>query len=178
MLQGPVSDVQLHIPEGIHGFISGHAHTDPALFLDHIPETECLVSPIIEYNCSFTSSCPKGLFEIKVPHCVKNRKHFQNIRVRHGDIYSGVPFYETNTFMVHDQYIIIQTSSFSQFICTVDGCEERCTGVPKAFIFGHITPLKYPPIKSAVRIYMCSPLYDIKDFKKVFYLNIYIYLCN
>ena len=78
VLQGPRSDVQLHIPEGLHGFISGHAHTDPTPFLNVIPESECLVSPIMEYNCSFTSisDCFKGLFEIKIPHCLRNSDEF------------------------------------------------------------------------------------------------------
>ena len=59
VLQGPGSDVQLHIPEGLHGFISGHAHTDPNPFLKAIHKTECLVSPIAEYNSTFTSNYRK-----------------------------------------------------------------------------------------------------------------------
>ena len=190
VLQGPGSDVQLHIPEGLHGFISGHVHTDPTPFLNHIPKSESLVSPLVEYNCSFTHDCRMGFFKIKVPHSLKDQKQLQHIRVWHGDIYKKLPFYKRNTFVVNDHYIIIQTSGFSQFICTAPGCQEICYGNPKAFIFGHITPLRYPPIKSALRIYMCSPLYDILDFEKVvlFYLlpaatklgqgNIFIGVCQ
>ena len=181
VLQGPGSDVQLHIPEGLHGFISGHAHTDPTPFLDHIPESDCLVSPIAEYNCSFTSSCPKRLFETIVPHCVRNQEFFQQIRVWHGDIHNKTPFLDKSTFVVDEKYIKIQTYGFSQFFCTIPGCQESYYGNPKAFIFGRITPLKYPPIKSALRIYMCSPLYDILDFEQVdlflfFYLFLFLFL--
>ena len=165
VLRGPGSDVQLHIPEGFHGFISGHAHTDPIPFLKAIPKTECLVSPIVEYDCTFTSKCRKRLFEIKVPHCVRNRKQFQHIRVWHGDIRKKSPFTKHTNYRVHDQHLTIYTSHFSQFICTV--CSQSCHGNAKAFIFGRITPLRYHPIKSALRIYMCSPLYDITDFKRV-----------
>ena len=176
VLQGPGSDVKLHIPQGLHGFIFGHAHTDPTPFLHHFPETECLVSPIAEYNCSFISYCPKGLFEIKVPHCVRNWKQFQHIRVWHGDIHNNVPFFKKSAFLVDEKYVTIKTSSFSQFICTVAGCQVRCDGNPKAFIFGSITPLRCPPIKSALRIYMCGPLYDITDFEQVvFFLT---FLCK
>ena len=167
VLQGPGSDVQLHIPEGLHGFISGHAHTDPTPFLDHIPQSECLVSPIAEYNCSLISNCPEELFETKVPHCLKDRKQFPYIRVHHGDIYTGVSFVEMLSFTVDEKFITIKTSSFSQFICTVAGCHEKCYGNPKVFVFGRITPLKYQPIYSALRTYMCSPLYDILDFEQV-----------
>ena len=167
VLQGSKSAVKLYIPEGIHGFISGHAHTDPTPFLNVIPESECLVSPIVEYNCFFRSNCrPNGLFIIKVPHCVQDQKQFQYIRVRHGDIYNKTPFYEKCAFTVDDQFINIHTSTFSQFICTV--CSQSCSGNPKAFIFGRITPVRYFPIYSALRIYMCSPLYDILDFEQVF----------
>ena len=166
VLQGPGSAVKLHIPEGLYGFISGHAHIDPTPFLNHIPETECLVSPIVEYNCSLTRNCGKGLFVVKVPHCLRNSTEFKNIRVHHGDIYNGVPFGEILSFTVDEKYITIKTTRFSQFICTV--CSEHCYGNPKAFLFGRITPLRYLPIKSALRIYMCSPLYDILDFEQVF----------
>ena len=176
MLQGPGSDVQLHIPEGLHGFISGHAHTDPTPFLNHVPESECLVSPIAEYNCTLTDNSQSGLFKIKVPHCVGNQKLFQYIRVRQGDIYQKTPFYEKCTFTVDEENITIQTSRFSQFICTVAGCQESCCGNPKAFIFGRITPLGYLPIYSALRIYMCSPLYDILDFEQVILFRYSYYL--
>ena len=165
VLQGPGSDIQLHIPEGLLGFISGHAHTDPTPFLKVIPKSECLVSPIVEYNCCFTCNCGIEPFEIKIPHCVRNRKQLQHIRVWRGDIHKKLPFTKHTNYRVHDQHLTIYTSRFSQFICTV--CSESCHGNAKAFIFGRITPLRYLPIYSALRIYMCSPLYDITDFKRV-----------
>ena len=167
VLQGPGSDVQLHIPEGLHGFISGHAHTDPAPFLDHIPESECLVSPIVEYNCTLTKRIYNKDFQIKILHCVKNLDQFRYIKVWHGNIYEKVSFFKYHKYKVHDKYLNINTLYFSQFFCTVAGCQERCHGNPKVFVFGRITPLRYPPIKSSLRIYMCSPLYDIADFKRV-----------
>ena len=144
VLQGPYSAVELHIPEGLHGFISGHAHTDPTPFLNVIPESECLVSPIVEYNCSFTKNSPEGLFEIKVPHCVRNRKQFQHIRVRHGDIYSNLPFSAIDSFSVDEDFITIITSRFSQYICTAAGCRESCTGNAKAFILWPHHPPQIP----------------------------------
>ena len=50
VLQEPQSAVQLNIPEGQKGFISGHVHTDLAPFGDAIPDSECPVSPIVEYH--------------------------------------------------------------------------------------------------------------------------------
>ena len=50
VLQGPKSDVKLQVPPGLHGLISGHMHTDPTPFLHAIPESECLVAPIVDYT--------------------------------------------------------------------------------------------------------------------------------
>ena len=162
-LQGPNSDVELVIPEGYHGFVSSHAHTDITPFLRVIPESECLVSPIVEYNSSFKSY----LFGIRVPHCVTDRKLFQHFRVWHGDICKNKPFKRYEYFRTDDQYLTIFTNSFCQFFCTISGCGERCHGSPVAFIFGGISPLRFPPVKAALRLYMCSPLYNIQDFKRV-----------
>ena len=165
VLQGPKSDVKLRIPKGLWGFIYGHAHTDPTPFLSVLPESECLVSPIVEYNCFLRSNFREGLFVIKIPHCVQDQKQFQNIRVWHGDIHKKTSFHKKCTFTVDEHFVNIQTSTFSQFFCTL--CSHSCYGNPKAFIFGRINPLRYLPIYSALRIYMCSPLYDILDFEQV-----------
>ena len=106
VLQDPKSDVRLCIPEGNYGFILGHSHTNPTPFLDHIPKSECLVSRIVQYNCLF-ARCSERLFKIKVPHCVRNSMQFQQIRVRHGDIYKKLPFYDKCTFTVDEQFITI-----------------------------------------------------------------------
>ena len=172
LLKGPSSDVQLTIPEGSQGFISGHAHTDIKPFLKHIPQSECLVSPIVEYNSFLSCQSHEGLFEIRVPHCVKDQKQFEHFRVWHGDIHNDVPFVETLTFKVHDRFVTILTSSFSQFFCTI--CQERCYGNPIAMIFGCVVPWVYP-FQTALRVYMCSPLYDILDFKEVILANISVF---
>ena len=169
VLQGPGSGVQLHIPEGRYGFIFSHTHTDPALFQDNLLEFERLLPPIVEYSSSLTSKCSNGSFKIKVPHYARNRDMFQQIRVWHRDIYDDVPFTLSSVGEAYldEQFITIQTANINQLICTIGGCQERCHGIPKAFIFGRITPLRYPPITSALRIYMCNPLYDITDFEQV-----------
>ena len=166
LLQGPHSDVQLVIPEGCHGFISGHSHTDFRSFLHLIPVSDCLVSPIVEYNCTFALLRNSRPFLILIPHCVRDRKLFQDIRVWHGDIYSKTPFRETLSFSVNKKYVTIRTTCFSQFFCTIAGCRENCYGNPKAFIFGQIKPCIIP-YKAELRVFMCSPLYDIYDFTSV-----------
>ena len=168
VLKAPDSDVKLHVPLGLEAFVSGHAHTGIQHFLSHIPEDECLVAPIAEYHCVYKKENQdknKNLFKIMIPHCIRNRDALSSIRVRHGDIYKNKPFQEITWFQVDNSCITIFTNAFSQFICT--SCQRICYGHAKAFVFGNL--IKYPSLKplSSVRLYMCSPLYNIKEYRKV-----------
>ena len=162
--------MRLHIPPDVEAFIYGHAHTGIQHFLSHVPEDECLVAPITEFHCLCKDKNQvknEDPFKIVVPHCVIGRNALSSIRVRHGEIYKNKPFKIMH--LLHDRvdnsYITIYTSSFSQFICT--SCQRVCHGQGKAFVFGNL--IKYPSLQplSSVRLYMCSPLYNIKDFRKV-----------
>ena len=180
ILKAPDSDMRLHVPPDVEAFVYGHAHTGIQHFLPHIAEDECLVAPIAEFHCVYKNEKldqSKNPFKITIPHCVSDRDALSSIRVTHGDIYKNKPFQEINWFQVDDSYITIYTSSFSQFICT--SCQRICYGHGKAFVFGNL--IKYPSLQplSSVRLYLCSPLYNIKDFRKVIALIIkHIYRPN
>ena len=166
VLQERQSAVQLNIPEGQKGFVSGHVHTDLNPFLDTIPDSECPVSPIVEYHFnSAQKEQGENLFEVNIPHVIKNEEDRKKIIVWHGDVHKKIPFTKHDNYTVYEKHITVYTSHFCQYICTA--CPESCQGNAKAFIFGRITPLNHPPIKSNIRIYICSPLYEIQDFKKV-----------
>ena len=98
VLQGPKSDIKLYIPQNVDGYISGHVHIDPALFLHIIPDSECLVAPIVEYNHkSYQSHQHNIWFKIKIPHCIRKSSDLKTIKVRHGDMHLNLPFVELPT---------------------------------------------------------------------------------
>ena len=173
ILQGPKSSVKLHIPQDLDAVAMGHAHTDVKPFLHVIPEGECLVSPVAEYH--YTAKKTKyAWFRLQIPHCVKKKEHLRDIIVRHGDIHKDVPFSEVPRcetldtdcyYEVDEKHIIIYTTHFSQFTCTL--CKKVCCGDGKAFIFGGLSPLAFTPLTAALRLYMCSPLYKIDDYRLV-----------
>ena len=135
ILKAPDSNVRLRVPLKAEAFVYGHAHTGIQHFLSHIPENECLVAPIAEYHCVYKNENQhknEYLFEIMIPHCIRDRDALSSFRVRHGDIYKNKPFEEINWFQVDDSYITIYTNEFSQFICT--SCERICYGQGKAFV--------------------------------------------
>ena len=175
VLQGPDSDIKLYIPPGMNGVISGRVHTDPTPFIHAIPKSECLIAPIVDYHVSnFSQHSPSvTTYKIEIPHCIKKKDLNSRIIVRHGDIYSDTRFTELPSddsfFEVAENYIIIQTTHFSQFVCT--SCKRVCEGEAVSFIFGSITPVQYKPIHAALRLYTCSPLYTILDFRKVRFIH-------
>ena len=180
ILQGAHSDVGLHIPERLHGIVSGSVHTDPRPFLSVIPNNECLVAPIVEYHHHTTDRCSHNkqkMFMIKIRHYIEDPSDLSAIIVRHGDIHTNKDFTKAPTdtcfFEVNEQCITIYTTSFSEFICTRPGCAQRCVGQARAFVFGKILPYVSMPPVASFRLYICSPLHDIKDYEKVCkYLNI------
>ena len=168
VLQNPQSSVKLHVSEDLKGFVYGHMHTDPSPFLHAIPESECLVSPIVDYHI-FIKTCtnPDKSFEIYVPHCINNVKDLKHIKVRCGDIHRNVPFSELSSddFDVNINHITIRTKHYSQFICT--SCKNVCRAEANALIFGSMSPLWHTPTTAALRLYIASSLYTTQDFKKV-----------
>ena len=170
VLQAPGSAVKLTAPTGLDAFVMGHVHTDPKPFLHLIPDAECLVSPVVDYHCFFNEDKPgSAWFKVKIPHCITKKKILKTVKVRHGDIYKNVPFTEVPSadchFEVDEQYVTIFTRHFSQFICT--SCAKVCHGDGKAFIFGRMSSLTYTPLNAALRLYVCSPLYRIDDYRQV-----------
>ena len=74
-IRGPSSDVILHVPRGVYGAIVANVHTNNARFMHHIPQGDCLVSPVCEYHLqpSLYKSSPRlGKFKIQIPHIVKD----------------------------------------------------------------------------------------------------------
>ena len=176
VLQSPGSDVRLFTPKGIHGLITSYVHTTPTLFLNELSPNECLISPIVEchFTC-FQEMSMERYFEIRIPHCLTQKKYLKDIIVWHGDINKNIPFSELPSkdnecfFKIHEKYISVFTPHFSQFFCTI--CDTVCQSEAKAFVFGSLSPPQHTPISAAVRLYVASPLYKIQDFKNVNHFN-------
>ena len=101
VVQAQNSQVKLQIPEGVHGAILANIHTNHARFVRHVPENNCLVSPICEYHLQqpyqenslsekYGFPIPPPLpeltkYRIEIPHIIKDvDKVRPHIRVRHG----------------------------------------------------------------------------------------------
>ena len=148
----------------------GHIHTDVKPFFHAIPDEECVIAPVVECHVTIKRlNVAPSMFRIKIPHCLTKTKELETVVVRHGNINTKRKFKKlplpTSFFEVDEKFITIFTSSFSQFICT--SCNKTCHGQGKAFVFGNI--LQYPDKRptASVRLYVCSPLYQLEDYEKV-----------
>ncbi len=176
VLQGPDSDVRLIIPKGINCTVIGHVHTITQDILEHIPDGECLIAPIPEFSCILEETEKIGtgsMFEIKIRHCVAN--DWEKIIVRSGDFRKGISFTQMvkrevfsqeqgNHYTVDEEFITIYTSHFCQFLCTL--CGFRCKEI-QALLFGALFTDETDSLVHKSALYLCGPLYSIRDFRKV-----------
>ncbi len=170
------SQVTVTTPAGTQGSVSCLVHTDPMLFLKQIPENECLISPVVDCQLSADSKTYEKWLELRIPFC--QNVDADCVTVRHGNIYA-TPFQcfekmargSQNTeqvssyFLVENQNIVVYTKTFSQFICT--SCELVCEGQGQAFVFGKIVENTVVGPVTSLRLYTCSPLYIMEDYRQV-----------
>ena len=86
-LQPPGSDVKITIPDGVHGVLLAHAHTDFQPFREFVPESECFISPVAEVQyIPRDKNHKKKKFTIRIPHDIEDKDAWANIQVRRVDI--------------------------------------------------------------------------------------------
>ncbi len=177
------SGITITPPVGTEGSLFFKVHTDPSPFLNHIPQDECLIAPILD--CFVTTKralIAKAWFILQIPHCLSNKDFdAESVVVRKGNVdFSNVPFQKLvlcqreNDGFLHNyesfylldvNNILIYVKSFSQFVCT--SCKLVCHGQGQAFVFGKIAKNTDVGTVTSLRLYTCSPLYIIKDYKEV-----------
>ncbi len=179
-LQGPNSDVEVEVLQAIQGTLVGHVQLNPEAFLKHIPETECLIAAIPDYNFypqhNRKESSGKPRFKITLKHTIENPDDLKYIQVRHGNIYTGTNFeiipHTDNNPEGRDIYweadinnIAITTTHFSQFLCT--SCKVICDTRLVAFVTGAVRKINSCRIADIV-LFMCPLQFTTEDYKKVY----------
>ncbi len=178
-LRGPSSDVKVDIPGGIHGILVGHVELNPGLFLQYIPQNECIITAIPDFKFTATKEIEHTLkrpkFQIRLKHTIDNVEDLKYIRVRHGDIHKDIDFdlipHNDNNPEGNEIYweadinfITITTNGFSQFLCT--SCKKLCDTRLAAFVSGAMKDLGSCIVAETVLI--ISPLqFTTKDYKLV-----------
>ena len=181
ILQGDGSDVSLAIPEGAPGVYKTRVHTDQSRFKGLIPDDECLVGPLVEVVQRDLKSIKLQVEEmnspyiLKIPHCVAQCENWRFIKVRKGSIYKQKPFTEISSqdtsdggtfFTIDSHFITIFTYHFCLFTCTM--CKQSCPAAATVFLGGSITTEEEEKTTDVeIKPFLCSFLYQIKDFKKV-----------
>ena len=186
-LQVASSAVTLNVAEGIRAVIIHAIHTDCTQFKNLIPDTECLISPIVEYSVKeleVEEYFPQYKYQICIPHCLQKPEHLSTIRIRHGDMEKrnsfqiisyqeaqpdSSPYYEAD-----EHFIRIYTNHFSTFICS--SCKKVCDAFMVAFLFGSLRLFVDDGETFAkMKTFLCSSLYNLQAFQEVniFLPNLY-----
>ncbi len=173
----------------IEGFQAWH-HLDPTPFIDFIPRGECLISPIIDVDCKVNWLMPRDSYTsppctLLIPHCLGSDIVDNLPTVQHGDLWASVPFKpllhqeewitstserkqtEVGYYEVDENFIIVKIHHFCQFICST--CKRPCNQQPIVFLTGNrnLGPGKDDCVEARLQPYVCSPLYQIFDYRKV-----------
>ena len=176
-LQALDSDVSLKIPRKVSGVFFSHVHTDHTLFKNVIPDDECFVGPPVEIEqVNNENSDDTETFKIKIPHYIRQSDLWKTIKVRYGNIHKSEKFQDVPHkdkdhqgdiwFNINDRFVTIYTKHFSHFTCSV--CNYNCSAITRVFLYAN---LNVSGIETAtrvkVKVFLCSELYKIKDYKKV-----------
>ncbi len=179
------SDVIITTPCGTQGSLYTSIHTDYKPFIEQIPQGHCIISLVLDCHTTQGGNEKNGWFVLHIPHCLSSKYplDYNSVTVQHGDIHTGKAFAkiphckdqttaeswmrsnESCFFLVQADHILIYTQDFCQFICTI--CEKRYFGRHHAFVFGKLQKAAKSGALASVRVYACSPLYKIQDFRKV-----------
>ena len=192
-LQGDGSDVSLDIPEGSQGVYMTRVHTDHTDFKDVIPEEECFIGPPVEVEHLSDGDKDNNIHVLHIPHCITDEDIWKQglyklIKVRRGNKFKNqhleeVPMWtvaqgRSTYFEVKSSHIVIYTSGFSFFTCSI--CKKVCAASARIYLYGNLsqsTEERMTIVK--VKPYICSSLYKIEDYRKVrtnFILKLALYL--
>ena len=175
-LKDKYSSISLSVPEGIEGMVSQAIHTDMRIFTTSIPKWECFISPVVEVHCYQLNKTDKEAIApycLQIPHYLETS--FQQIKVRCGDLNQNQPFEEiphknyvhstTEMFFEADEKCIrVYSTHFCQIMCS--SCKQTCSSFILALPFGTLQHFKYCTLMK-VKVYLCSALYKIEDFRTV-----------
>ena len=190
IVQAENSQVQLHIPKGVHGVIL--ANTNHARFTHQIPDGHCLISQLYDYHLQqpyqeqslskkHKIHIPPSLsedikYQIQMPYVIKDaEKVCSNISVQHENPHSYVSKLENPStkaqegnisFDIHEKLITLHTKHLSRYIVTtksIDCCGQRVN----VHLFAALRNIPEAAPHVTVKVYLSSIHCDLKNFISV-----------
>ena len=176
-IQGPNSEVLLHVPKGVYGVVLANIHTNHAKFLDYIPPKDCVVSPICEYHVQpfIGMKLPADItYMLQVPHIIWDIQEVRNkIKIQHVNKKSATSVSGSNLCKkpeqceIDEKYVTIYTSHFCAYIVTVEGF-KHCSGNANVLLFGDLSQdPETEGSEATVKVYFSSIHFEIRDYEEV-----------
>ena len=182
ILQGPDSDVSLHIPPRSPGVFLKTVHTNLSSFREDIPDEECMITPMVEIHHLDTDNKTQTRhqnFTIKLPHCIQDREKWNLIKVRKWNKNKvgsticqelkqrDILGYDEDNFVVDYDVITISTRHFCRLAGTI--CDkESCRRHLHVLIMGNLENLPDRNLSMVkLKSFLCSRLLYLRDFRQV-----------
>ena len=173
VVRDPDSNVALEVTENVKTVVMQHSHTNFELVRNAIPQKECLISPVVQFQ-TVELEGPQELegngyrYKATIPHYLSRRHNLSCVKVRFGDINNPsslmllmkgnperkkIPCYK-----ISRNTITIFCNHFCDVVCT--STEKICTSKILVLPFGRIGQDSCNIQTFAkVETYVCSFLY-------------------
>ena len=187
-LQGRESDVQLFIPQNVHGLLISSVCTDNSEVSHQIPDDECIIGPMVGFQLHSKYEHdhePKHHYIITIPHCLEEDSVWDLIKVRkfksrNTEAVVNITQYDANQeqdtyYYMEEHCIRIYSKHFCDFICSTCG-PDLCRDKAMVFFYGSIQPSGDQGTSVIIMPFFCSFLYNITDYREVGQLiKLYLY---
>ena len=172
-LRGCNSEVGIETRDGMQNILCRKIHTDLSRHETNLPHDESIIGPTVEVHLTHGNAKHQEEFLLRIPHCLhikdlsaikvrrvddKRKDSVQNVPTKEQAM-GIIPYFETDSSQV-----IIHTNHFSEYVCS--GSSDKCLTSIIAFPFGRLWKTEnISHVK--VKLYLCSSLYKIQDFRIV-----------
>ena len=182
-MQGPNSEVLLHVPVVVYGAILANIHTDHAKFLDHIAPDDCVVSPICEYHLQpliYQNLPVRVTYTLQIPHIIRDVRKVRNkIRIRHinEERATVVTAGDLERYEIDDKYVTIYTTHLCNYIVTAEDI-NCCNSHANVLLFGALNQaVETKKSRATFKVFFSSNHTGIADYESVSYpLSPYVHI--
>ena len=175
ILQAFGSDVSLETQESADGVFMVLVHTENSGVI--VKTSECFIGPQTEMAyIPFRRTVPRCRHTVTFPHCIRDEKLLEHIRVKQGNIQKEPEFQEmkrkktssndNDCYEVTEKSVIVHAIRFKQYVLTLS--KPACYRSLYIYAFGHLEPMLENDITTVkLSVFLCSNLYAIEDYKQV-----------
>ena len=177
-MQKPKSEVIIEVPEVENAYLLQRNQVGFSGVKKYIPEKESIIGPVVEVLLkdvnADTDLTAETEFKIRIPHCINSEEDKGTVIVRWGKGNEDTALQKLSKgtdYNVEERHITISTKQLGLFIISVPNTIQSL-GHMMVFPFGSLRKIDHTTFVN-VRVFLCSHLMAIEDFRKLSNRNNY-----